>query len=150
MKTLLKILMIAVLGLMAPLCMAQSVSKDTVLLEIINGDTAFAVDVKRGNVWWLVGECRREIPMPDKATSASQGVMQSQRISEEVLLGQRQVVLEQQFRFNLTSIAGGLDGPASVEVYNSVRGGWAQIPVTLKQNCSQDAVCSQRVDVPDC
>lgn len=132
------------LGLVAPLSHAESASKGAVLLEVIDGETAFAVDQARGKAWWLVGECRREIPMPSGAKKSSQGVMQSQKMSEEVTLGRRQVVLEQQFRFNLT------DANVTVEVYNSIRGGWAPIPVTLNAQCSLSAQCAARMDVPDC
>ena len=37
-------------------------SKSAVLLEIIDGDTAFIVDVKQAKAWWVVGQCRKPYP----------------------------------------------------------------------------------------
>lgn len=118
-----------------------------VLLEIIDGDTAFAVDPGRSKAWWIVGECRREIPMPDAqaATAQAQSAsLLSRKMTDDVTIGRRQIALTQQFRFNLTPAA------ASVEVYNSVRGGWAKVPVRVNNACALDAVCQSKMELPDC
>lgn len=123
---------------------AQDTEKTPVMLDVINGDTQFLVDPDSVKTWWLVGDCRREIPMGSNATVSASGVMTSQKTSDEVTLGQRQVVLEQQFRFNLTAT------PVSVEVFNSVRGGWASVPVSENTTCSLQASCRARMELPNC
>ena len=126
---------------------AQPASAGPVLLEIIDGDTAFAVDQGRGKAWWIVGECRREIPMPDPVAATSAGrsaLLLSRKMTDDVTIGRRQIALTQQFRFNLTPAA------ASVEVYNSVRGGWANVPVRVNDACASDAMCQSKMELPDC
>lgn len=123
-------------------------AKTPVMLDIINGDTQFLVSSDRDKVWWITGECRREIPMP--ATTPNSGVLTSQMITDNVTIGRQQVVLEQRFRFNLTPSANALNGPISVEVYNSVRGGWANVPVRENAQCSITPICSSRMELPDC
>jgi|GEM_PF-1462936 len=126
---------------------AQPADAGPVLLEIIDGDTAFAVDQDRGKAWWIIGECRREIPMQSTAADQSAGgdaLLLSRKITDDVTIGRRQIALTQQFRFNLTPAA------ATVEVYNSVRGGWAQVPVRVSDACASNAVCQAKMELPDC
>ena len=111
------------------------------MLEIIEGDTAFMVDKQAYKAWWVVGECRRPIPLEGKNSNKS---MSSKVISEDVKLGSRHVRLEQQFRFNLAKT------PASVEVYNSMRGGWSSVPVQVNATCSTTATCRSRMELPEC
>jgi len=44
-------------------------AQDKVMLEILEGDTAFLVETKKKRVWWIVGECRREIPIDSSSSS---------------------------------------------------------------------------------
>jgi len=116
------------------------------MLEIIDGDTAFLVDETAQKAWWIVGECRRSIPIETSAkTSKTQNnSLTSKIISDDVRIGSRQVTLQQQFRFNLAI------RPASVDVYNSVRGVWSSIPVEVNQTCTVDAACRRRAELPEC
>jgi len=116
------------------------------MLEIIEGDTAFMVDKQAHKAWWIVGECRRPIPLEAKSSSSknSNKSMSSKVISEDVKLGSRHITLEQQFRFNLAT------PPASVEVYNSMRGGWSSVPVQVNATCSDTATCRSRMELPEC
>ena len=126
---------------------AQPASAGPVLLEIIDGDTAFAVDQGQAKAWWIVGECRREIPMQDASAEQSAGgnaSLLSRKMTDDVTIGRRQIALTQQFRFNLTPAA------ATVEVYNSVRGGWAIVPVRVNDVCASNAVCQAKMELPDC
>lgn len=116
------------------------------MLEIVDGDTSFLVDQKTNKAWWIVGECRRPIPM-DSSTSSkkkSNNSMTSKVISNDVRMGSRQVELRQQFRFSMAST------PVRVDVYNSVRGGWSQIDVRVKQTCDVDAACRRLAELPEC
>ena len=122
----------------------QRPSKSAVLLEITGGDTAFVVDKQAGKAWWVVGQCKRPIAMEKQKKSNKS--MLSEVISEQVLIGNRQVNLKQQFRFTLAPNA----GPITVEVYNSLRGGWSPVPVELHANCSTDAACRARLEAPEC
>lgn len=121
---------------------------DTVFLEIADGDTAFLVDKKARAAWWIVGECRRPIPMPKKGQKSrsqnNQSMMISEVQSDSVQMGSRQVDLRQQFRFTLDATS------PSVEVYNSLRGGWASVPVREVTNCVDDAACRARMVLPEC
>ena len=126
--------------------LAHSASGKAVVLEIIEGDTAFMVEKQAHKAWWIVGECRRPIPLEAKSSSSknSKKSMSSKIISEDVKLGSRHITLEQQFRFNLAIT------PASVEVYNSMRGGWSSVPVQVNATCSATATCRSRMELPEC
>jgi hypothetical protein len=126
--------------------LAHSASGKAVMLEIIEGDTAFMVDKQAHKAWWIVGECRRPIPLEGKPPSGknSNKSMSSKVISEDVTLGSRHITLEQQFRFNLAIT------PASVEVYNSMRGGWSSVPVQVNETCAATATCRSRMELPEC
>lgn len=137
---------LVVLAFFAGLSTLAHSAGGAVMLEIIEGDTAFMIDEQAYKAWWVVGECRRPIPLE---TQASQGKnsnksMSSKVISEDVKLGSRHIRLEQQFRFNLAKT------PASVEVYNSMRGGWSSVPVQVIDTCSAIATCRSRMELPEC
>jgi len=116
------------------------------MLEIIDGETAFLVDERAEKAWWIVGECRRPIPVDVQGSSSKtqNNSITSKMISEDVRIGSRQVKLQQQFRFNLAT------RPASVDVYNSVRGGWSSVPVQVNETCMADAACRRRTELPEC
>ena len=113
----------------------------TVMLEILDGDTAFLVETRKKRAWWIVGECRREIPIDP--SSSSQTLM-SRPMVEDVTLGSRQIKLRQQFRFDLAST------PPSVSVFNSVRSGWSPVPVQRNDACSSQPDCRARMGLPEC
>ena len=124
---------------------ASSTSKNeangTVMLEILEGDTAFLIETKEKRAWWIVGECRREIPMDPSSTSET---MMSRLIVDDVTLGSRQIELKQQFRFDLASTT------PSVSVFNSVRSGWSPVPVQQNIACSAQLDCRARMELPEC
>ena len=124
-------------------------SKSAVMLDIIDGDTAFVLDAKQSKAWWVVGACRRPIPLvkAGKSQKTSINSMRSEIISEQVRIGDRQVTLRQQFRFTLATTP---TGQYSAEVYNSLRGGWAPVPVRLNANCALDSSCRRRMESPEC
>ena len=111
------------------------------MVEILEGETAFMVDEQAHKVWWIVGECRRPVPLEAKKSSKT---MTSEMISNDVRLGSHLITLEQQFRFNLAN------SPASVEVFNSVRGGWSSVPVQVQETCSAISTCRARMELPEC
>ena len=137
-RTLISLVLLAFLGSLTTLAFA---ARGAVIVEIIEGDTAFMVDEQAYKVWWIVGECRRPVPLEIKKSSNS---MTSEVISNDVQLGSRQITLEQQFRFNLANT------PASVEVYNSMRGGWSSVPVQVQETCSVTSTCRARMELPEC
>lgn len=127
----------------------HSAPTEAVMLEIIDGETAFRVDVSRNKAWWIVGECQRPIPMQEASKSQenskkSNNSITSKVISNDVRMGSRQVELRQQFRFNMAST------PVSVDVYNSVRGGWSPVPVRVNETCAMDATCRRLAELPEC
>jgi len=110
-------LLILALGLsVAASSTPKNGANGSVMLEILEGDTAFLVELRKKRVWWVVGECRREIPIDASSTSE---ILLSRPIVDDVTLGSRRIKLRQQFRFDLAST------PPSVSVYNSVRSGWS-------------------------
>jgi len=113
-----------------------------VFLQVEGGETAFVVDDNASEAWWVLETCKRAIPI--ESSSKSQTSLQSKVLRDDVKLGSRQVELRQQFRFHLASV------PASVEVYNSVRGGWAPVPVKVEPTCHQSAECRSRMELPEC
>jgi len=131
------------LAVMALMSVTATASQPVVMLEIEEGDTAFAVDLDKNKAWWLVGECRREIPMAASKSKNSQ-TLSSKPLVDNVSLGSRQIRLEQQFRFDMAS-----DSP-TVSIYSSVRNGWSPIPVTRNDMCAQDATCRARLELPEC
>ena len=124
-------------------------SGSAVMLEIIDGDTAFVVDKTNNAAWWVVGQCRRPIPVLPQGDSQNKSTktMTSKIIRNNTRIGNRQIVLKQQFRFTLADAP---NGPITVEVYNSLRGGWSVVPVRQKAQCAYDATCRQRMEAPEC
>ena len=122
------------------------------MLEIIDGDTAFVVDKTNNAAWWVVGACKRPIPVePTKKSHKNNNIsMTSKVIRNNTRIGNRQIVLKQQFRFTLADAPIGAQTPINVEVYNSLRGGWSAIPVRLNAQCKFDAACRQRLEAPEC
>lgn len=134
---------LVLLAIFAGLSTLAHSARGAVMLEVIEGDTAFMIDEKAYKAWWVVGECRRPIPLEGKPKNSNKS-MSSTVIAEDVTLGSRQIRLEQQFRFNLAKT------PASVEVYNSMRGGWSSVPVQVDATCSATATCRSRMELPEC
>lgn len=120
-------------------------AKTAVMLEIIDGDTAFVVDMTNNAAWWVVGQCLQTIPVEPKNSSTN--TITSKIIRNNTRIGTRQIVLKQQFRFTLADAP---NGPTTVEVYNSLRGGWSAVPVRLNAQCAYDATCRQRLEAPEC
>jgi hypothetical protein len=126
---------------------AYSAGAEAVMLEIVDGETAFLVDKDKNSAWWIVGECRVPLPMDDMSKPSKKksiNSMTSKVIKNDVRLGSRQITLRQQYRFDLAS------APVRVDVFNSVRGGWSQVPVRVKETCMQDATCRRRAELPEC
>ncbi|MCF6275765.1 MAG: hypothetical protein L3J05_08385 [Robiginitomaculum sp.] len=138
--------------------MSAKPAKTAVMLEIIDGDTAFVVDKTNNAAWWVVGECRRPIPVQPHKNSQnnSTNTITSKIIRNNTRIGSRQIVLKQQFRFTYqANQAGAPNGSLStpiinVEVYNSLRGGWSAVPVRQNAQCAYDATCRQRMESPEC
>ncbi len=123
--------------------LAHSAGTEAVVLDIVDGETSFLVDVKAQKAWWIVGQCRRPIPIQSSKKNLNNS-MTSNVISNDVRLGSRQVELRQQFRFFMAST------PVRVDVYSSVRGGWSQVPVRVNKTCKQDATCRRLAELPEC
>ena len=135
-------LLILALGLsVAAFATSKNEAQGTVMLEILEGDTAFMVETREQRAWWIVGECRRNIPIEPSSSSEK---MISRPIVEDVTLGSRQIKLRQQFRFDLAST------PPSVSVFNSVRSGWSPVPVERNDACSIQPDCRARMELPEC
>lgn len=126
--------------------LAHSAGTEAVMVEIVDGDTSFLVDEKANKAWWVVGECRKPIPMSSSSSSKKKSTnsMTSKVISNDVRMGSRRVELRQQFRFSMAST------PVSVDVYNSVRGGWSQIEVKVNETCAIDSACRRLAELPEC
>jgi len=138
-KTLISLVLAVIFTALSTLAFA---AREAVIVEIIDGDTAFMVDEQAAQAWWIVGECRRPIPLEKDKNSINS--MTSEAISNDVTLGSHHIRLEQQFRFNLATT------PASVEVYSSMRGGWSSVPVQVNKTCSVTASCRARMELPEC
>lgn len=121
---------------------AHSASPHLAMLDIAEGDTSFLVNKKSQKVWWVVGECRR--PIEIEKGKKSNNSMTSKMMSKDVRIGSHPVTLRQQFRFTLSA------DQTSLEVYNSMRGGWSPVSVTLNETCSQDTACRARMELPEC
>lgn len=123
---------------------------EMVVLDVANGATAFMIDKKAYEAWWVVGECRYELPLKsgnhksnDRQNSQVNSMI-SEVFSKNVRMGTRQVELRQQFRFNMAT------HPVTLEVFNSVRGGWSLVPVRVNQTCTQDSTCRRRMESERC
>ena len=122
-------------------------SSSVVMVEIMNGDTAFMINKKAQKAWWIVGECRRSIPIEKLSKGnrkTSNDSMMSERIVKNVRLGSRQIKLQQQFRFDLANDS------ISLSVFNSVRGGWSPVDVKRNDACQLEATCRSRMELPEC
>ena len=112
-----------------------------VMLEILDGDTAFLVEARTKRAWWVVGECRRNIPITAESTSQT---LMSRPMVDDVELGSRQIRLRQQFRFDLAST------PPTVSVFSSVRSGWSPVLVKRNDACQTQSDCRARMELPEC
>lgn len=126
--------------LLAPSAWAQLTS-DIVVLDVEDGETAFAIKPKTQEAWWLKGECRVAIPLDRNLSSESSLVSEMQ--TEDVSLGARTIRLSQQFRFDIQS------DTIDVSIYSSVRGGWAAVPTKRDRACDASA-CRTRTELPEC
>jgi len=120
---------------------SKNEAQPAVMLEIEGGDTAFLIDAKKDMAWWIVGECRRALPLE---TGRSNNSLMSKPIVDDVTLGSRQIVLRQQFRFDLASEI------PSLSVSSSVRSGWSSVPVKRIDACSTLPDCHARMELPEC
>lgn len=120
---------------------SKNEAQPKVMLEIEGGDTAFLIDANKDMAWWIVGECRRALPLE---TSRTHSNLMSKPLVEDVTLGSRQIVLRQQFRFDLTSEI------PSLSVSSSVRSGWSSVPVKRIDACQALPDCHARMELPEC
>ncbi len=120
---------------------SENEASGAVMLEILEGDTAFLVETRNKRAWWIVGECRRDIPIDPSSTSE---ILMSRPMVEDVVLGSRQVQLRQQFRFDLAST------PPTVSVFSSVRSGWSPVLVKRNDACQTQFDCRARMELPEC
>ena len=116
-------------------------AQPAVMLEMEGGDTAFWVEPNKDMAWWIVGECRRALPLEADAPLNN---LMSRPLVEDVTLGSRQIVLRQQFRFDLASEI------PSLSVYSSVRSGWSPVPVKRIDACRAVPDCHARTELPEC
>ncbi len=120
---------------------------DKLVLDVVNGDTAFMIDQKAYEAWWIAGECKHALPLEVQSPKSSKNqanTIASEVFSKKVQLGTRQIDLQQQFRFNMATT------PISVDIYNSVRGGWSLVQVELVESCELDASCRRRMELDPC
>ena len=135
-------LLILTLGLSrADAATSKNEASGAVMLEILDGDTAFLVNTRQKKAWWIVGECRRNIPIDPDSVSE---ILMSRPMSEDVELGSRQIRLRQQFRFVLAST------PPTVSVFSSVRSGWSPVLVKRNDACQTQSDCRARTELPEC
>lgn len=120
---------------------SKNEAQPAVMLEIQEGDTAFWIDTKRDMAWWIVGECRRALPLE---TNRPLNDVMSRPLVDEVTLGSRQIRLQQQFRFDLAST------PPTISVFNSVRSGWSPVPAKRIDACELLLDCRARTELPEC
>ena len=119
----------------------KGTASNFVLLEVEGGETAFLLKPRANMAWWIVGECRRPIPLePDQPLSN----LISRPVVEDVTLGSRQIQLRQQYRFDLAS-----DIP-TLSVYSSVRSGWSPVNVKRIDACARLSDCHARMELPEC
>lgn len=110
------------------------------LIEVEGGSAAFLVDRDAGRAFWLLDTCKRSLSI----RQTTDDVFESAELRDDVTLGPNRVELRQRFRFDLGT------EPTRVEVFNSVRGGWAPVPVRVAQTCHPAAPCRQRTERPEC
>jgi len=134
-------------GIWAALLSGGFAFAQPVFLQTDGGSTAFSVDRDASEAYWILDECRRKLPMQPQKMGTNPNTsttMTSAIIRDDVVLGSRQVELRQQFRFHIGATE------ASVEVFNSVRGGWTPVPVRVDLTCTLSADCRERIELPEC
>jgi hypothetical protein len=119
---------------------------DAVHVEIQEGDTSFFIDKDKGKIWWIKEECRYEIPISknQKKLKKHIDIVSSDKFTKNVQIGSHRFTLEQQFRFDMVSHV------PTLQVFNSARGGWSEIPVRINDTCSSDLTCRLRMELPLC
>ena len=122
----------------------NSAMADSYWVEVEGGETGFYVDLKKPEIRWVVGDCYKAIPAKKSSKNTEKPSISSERVIENVRLGQHRFELEQEFKFDM------VDPRPSLQIYNSVRGAWSTVPVSVTPACGTDALCRKRAELPRC
>ena len=135
-------LILAVVWMFASAALVQAKGRTgPIVLDVEQGDSAFALRPDTMQAWWLKEDCRAAIPLDTNLST--QADLISVKQTDVVTLGDRKIRLSQQFRFDIEA------DTVTVSVYSSVRGGWAVVPTKRDHACDVDA-CRARTELPEC
>lgn len=127
---------------------APAAYADAVHVKVEDGETSFLVDIEERKIWWITEVCRFEVPVnndkSDHDNDDSLAIISSDKFLKDVQIGSHRFTLEQQFRFNMVSQA------PSLQVYNSVRGGWSEVDIHVDETCDTDFTCRRSMELPLC
>ena len=127
---------------------ASAASAEPVHVNVQNGESSFLIDVEERKIWWITDVCRHEVPVIDEKSdddsNETQAIISSDKFLKDVQIGSHRFTLEQQFRFNMVSQA------PTLQVYNSVRGGWSEVDIHVDETCDTDFTCRRSMELPLC
>ena len=127
---------------------ATAASAEPVHVNVQEGESSFLVDIEERKIWWITDVCRHEVPVQEEKSDDDNdntlSIISSDRFLKDVQIGSHRFRLEQQFRFDMVSQA------PTLQVFNSVRGGWSEIPVRINDTCDEDLSCRRRMELPLC
>jgi len=112
---------------------AETAGNKTYWIEVPNGKTSFLYDGNSNSLRWIKGSCAEKIDLQ----LSNQNILQSEKLSKNVKVGNQTVKVEQQFKIDL-------------EIYSSIRGGWFAIPIIVHETCPGKGNCQSQMGRPAC
>lgn len=127
---------------------ASAASAEPVHVNVQEGESSFLVDIEERKIWWITDVCRHEVPVQEEKSDDDNdntlSIISSDRFLKDVQIGSHRFTLEQQFRFNMVTHA------PTLQVYNSARGGWSEVDITVNETCDTDFACRRSAELPLC
>lgn len=108
-------------------------------IEIPNGETSIFHQRNSDNIQWIKETCEITI----KLQESNKKILQSEKFSKNVEVGNQIVKVEQQFKLDLES-------RDELEIYSSIRGGWFAIPIIVHETCAGNGNCQSQMGRPAC
>lgn len=112
----------------------------TYWIEVPNGNTSILYKKNSDNIRWIKESCEIKIKLQQ---SKNKNILQSEKFSKNVQVGNQVVKVEQQFKLDL-------DARDELEIYSSIRGGWFAIPIIVHETCKGNGNCQSQMGRPAC
>ena len=118
---------------------AYAAGNQTYWIEVPNGKTSILYQSKSNDLRWIKESCEVKIGVQQ----SNNKILQSEKFSKNVKIGNQTVKIEQQFKIDLET-------RDELEIYSSFRGGWFAIPINVHETCPGNGNCQSLLGRPAC